>query len=110
MSDLSLADVYRARRRLEGRVSRTPLVESPALSAQAGTRVFLKLETVQPTGSFKVRGATHALAVLAEQGCKGVVTASTGNHGRAVAYAAHALGVEAVVCMSSLVPRNKVEA
>lgn len=110
MSDLSLADVYRACRRLEGRVCRTPLVESPALSAVAHTPVFLKLETVQPTGSFKLRGATNALAALAEQGCRQVVTASTGNHGRAVAHAACALGIEATVCMSGLVPANKVEA
>jgi threonine dehydratase len=110
MSDLSLADVYRARRRLEGRVCRTPLIESTALSALAHTPVFLKLETVQPTGSFKLRGATNALASLAERGCRQVVTASTGNHGRAVAYAARALAVEATVCMSALVPGNKVDA
>lgn len=110
MSVVCPADVYRARQRIGTRVRRTPLVESPSLSALAGTRVLLKLETVQPTGSFKVRGATHALAVLAEQGCTRVVTASTGNHGRAVAYAAQALGMQATVCMSSLVPANKVEA
>ncbi|MFT4064479.1 hydroxyectoine utilization dehydratase EutB [Paraburkholderia sp.] len=109
-SDLSLADIYRARSRIEGRVCRTPLVESPGLSALAGTPVYLKLETVQPTGSFKVRGATNALARLAQQGCRRVVTASTGNHGRAVAHAARALGIEATVCLSRLVPANKVEA
>jgi threonine dehydratase len=108
MSAISLADVYRARRRLEGRASRTPLVESLTLSAHVGAPVYLKLETVQPTGSFKARGAVNALAELSRNGCKGVVTASTGNHGRAVAYAAQAAGVEAVVCMSSLVPANKV--
>ncbi len=110
MSVLSLADVYRARRRIEGRVCRTPLVESQSLSARADTPVFLKLEIVQPTGSFKLRGATSALARLAEQGCRKVVTASTGNHGRAVAYAARALGIDATVCMSTLVPDNKVKA
>ncbi|MET3247486.1 threonine dehydratase [Burkholderia sp. OAS925] len=107
---LSLADVYRARRRIEGRVLRTPLIKSPSLSAIAGAPVFLKLETVQPAGSFKLRGATNALAQLVEQGCRKVVTASTGNHGRAVAHAARALGIEATVCMSALVPGNKVEA
>jgi threonine dehydratase len=110
MSVLSLADVYRARRRIEGRVTRTPLVESASLSRIAGTSVHLKLETVQPTGSFKLRGATNALADLAEQGVGRVVTASTGNHGRALAHAARVLGMEAVVCMSSLVPANKVDA
>jgi threonine dehydratase len=61
VSVLSLVDVYRARRRLEGRVVRTPLVESSTLTRFAGAPVFLKLETVQPTGSFKIRGATKAL-------------------------------------------------
>jgi threonine dehydratase len=110
MSAFSLADVYRARRRIEGRVCRTPLVESPALSRIAGVPVHLKLETVQPTGSFKLRGATNALAGLAEEGVTRVVTASTGNHGRALAHAARSLGLEAAVCMSSLVPKNKVDA
>jgi threonine dehydratase len=110
MSDLSLADIYRARSRIDGRVYRTPLVESPSLSAHAATPVYLKLETVQPTGSFKLRGATNMLAQLSEQGCTRVVTASTGNHGRAVAHASRALGIEATVCLSRLVPANKVEA
>jgi threonine dehydratase len=109
-SSLSLADVFRARQRLAGRVAFTPLVESATLSARIGAPVYLKLETVQPTGSFKLRGATNALAQLAESGVKRVVTASTGNHGRALAWGARALGMEAAVCMSSLVPRNKVDA
>jgi threonine dehydratase len=110
MSAISLADVYRARRRLAGRVVRTPLIESASLSALAGTPVHLKLETIQPTGSFKVRGATNALAELGARGCRAVVTASTGNHGRALAHSARALGMRATVCMSSLVPANKVDA
>ncbi len=110
MSALTLADVYRARQRIEGRALVTPLVHSLSLSRIAGVPVHLKLETLQPTGSFKLRGATNALAQIAEQGCKRVVTASTGNHGRAVAHAARALGIEAAVCMSSLVPKNKVDA
>ncbi|MBR8321853.1 MULTISPECIES: hydroxyectoine utilization dehydratase EutB [Burkholderia cepacia complex] len=110
MSFLSLSDVYRARRRLAGRADGTPLVASAALSARAGAAVYLKLETLQPTGSFKLRGATNALAELAAQRVTRVVTASTGNHGRAVAHAARALGIDAAVCMSSLVPANKVDA
>jgi threonine dehydratase len=110
MSALTLADVYRARQRIEGRAIVTPLVPSMSLSRIAGVPVHLKLETLQPTGSFKLRGATNALAQIAEEGCRRVVTASTGNHGRAVAHAARALGIEAAVCMSSLVPKNKVDA
>lgn len=110
MSILSLADVFRAQRRLEGRIARTPLVESTSLSLRAGVPVYLKLETVQPTGSFKVRGALNTLAEIVSDGATRVVTASTGNHGRALAYAARACGIEAAVCMSSLVPKNKVDA
>jgi threonine dehydratase len=110
MSVLSLADVYRARHRIGGRVTHTPLLASASLSRIAGAEIFLKLETTQPTGSFKLRGATNTLADLAERGIMKVVTASTGNHGRAVAYAARALGMEAAVCMSALVPKNKVDA
>jgi threonine dehydratase len=110
MSALTLADVYRARQRIEGRAIATPLVHSISLSRIAGVPVHLKLETLQPTGSFKLRGATNALAQLAAQGCTRVVTASTGNHGRAVAYAARALGIDATVCLSRLVPANKVDA
>ncbi|AIO30657.1 ectoine utilization protein EutB [Burkholderia cenocepacia] len=110
MSFLSLSDVYRARRRLAGHAVATPLVASATLSARIGAPVYLKLETLQPTGSFKLRGATNALVELAAQRVTRVVTASTGNHGRAVAHAARALGIEAAVCMSSLVPANKVDA
>ncbi|ABM57899.1 hydroxyectoine utilization dehydratase EutB [Verminephrobacter eiseniae] len=106
----TLAHVYRARQRIAGRICRTPLVASPALARMVGAPVYLKLETVHPTGSFKLRGATNALVALAEQGVKRVVTASTGNHGRALAYAARALGMEATVCLSALVPQNKVDA
>lgn len=76
-----------------------------------GVEVFLKLECHQTTGSFKLRGATHAILKLDQMArSKGVVTASTGNHGRALAHAARALGVPVVVCMSDLVPDNKVKA
>jgi threonine dehydratase len=110
MSILSLADVIQARQRLAGRVLHTPLVESASLSRRAGVPVFMKLEVVQPTGSFKVRGATNTLADMVSEGVTRVVTASTGNHGRALAHAARVLGIEAAVCMSSLVPKNKVDA
>jgi threonine dehydratase len=81
------------------------------LSHIIGSDVLLKLETVQPTGAFKIRGAANALAQLSPQArTKGVVCCSTGNHGRAVAYAARRLGIEATVCVSELVPPNKLAA
>lgn len=107
---LTLADAYAARRRIAGRVVRTPLVPSPTLSELTGAEIHLKLEHRQATGSFKLRGATNALLALPEAVlAKGVVAASTGNHGRALAHAARLAGVRCVVCMSRLVPANKVE-
>jgi threonine dehydratase len=94
-----------------GRVLRTPLKPSSRLSDIAGAPVHLKLENSQTTGAFKLRGATNAILSLdAEARRRGVVTASTGNHGRALAQAAKAEGIRAVVCMSAMVPANKVDA
>lgn len=108
---VAFAAVEAAARRLSGRVARTPLVASPSLTRLCGHPVHLKLETRQPVGAFKLRGAMNALLALDEAARRrGLVTASTGNHGRAVAYAAREAGVPAVVCMSALVPANKVEA
>lgn len=105
---LSLADVLAARRTIAGVAARTPLVPSPHLSAIAGLEFLLKLETTQPIGAFKLRGAVNAVFNL-PAGASGVTCCSTGNHGRGVAYAARAKGLRAVVCMSSLVPRAKVD-
>nr|WP_292138184.1 hydroxyectoine utilization dehydratase EutB [Mesorhizobium sp.] len=83
---------------MAGKVERTPTVLSHSLSEQFGVPVHLKLEHRQTTGSFKLRGASNAVASLnAEQKARGVVAASTGNHGRAV------------ICMSRLVPGNKLD-
>ncbi|WP_284313608.1 hydroxyectoine utilization dehydratase EutB [Labrys miyagiensis] len=105
---VGLDEIRMAQARIEGHVLRTPLVESLALS-QGGPAIFLKLETRQTTGAFKLRGATNAV-LMAGSSAKGFVTASTGNHGRAVAHAAKAQRRRAVVCMSNLVPANKVDA
>ncbi len=108
---VTLADIKRAAARIFTRVTRTPLVYSGSLSERTGQPVHLKLETRQPIGAFKLRGAMNAILSLDDAARKrGLVTASTGNHGRAVAYAARELGVPATICMSSLVPANKVEA
>jgi threonine dehydratase len=108
---MAFTEVLEARRRLAGRVLVTPLRDAPGLSARAGLRVRLKCEQQQTTGSFKLRGATNALLSLDEDRRRaGVVAASTGNHGRALAFAARQLGVRAVICMSRLVPENKVSA
>lgn len=91
-------------------VLRSPLIPA-ALSDRIGVDVLLKLETLQPTGAFKLRGATNAVSRLTgDEARRGVVCCSTGNHGRAVAHAARARGIPATVCLSSLVPQVKVDA
>ncbi|MCW5707761.1 hydroxyectoine utilization dehydratase EutB [Shinella sp.] len=106
---VTLADIELAARRIDGRVLRTPFVPSASLTERCGVPVDLKLEHHQTTGSFKLRGATNAvLSLSADQRARGVVAASTGNHGRALAYAAKAEGSVATICMSRLVPENKV--
>jgi len=111
MSALQLNDIYLARQRIEALVRRTPMEYSASLSQRLGVAVYLKLESQQITGSFKLRGASHAVAQLsAEQKVRGVVAASTGNHGRALAYAASQQGVRVTICLSHLVPANKVQA
>jgi threonine dehydratase len=108
---IPLSEAYAARRRISGRVLRTPLIASPALSGRAGGAVYLKLENLQETGSFKVRGAFNKLLGLsAEERRRGVITFSTGNHGKAVACAAREVGVRAVVCVSERVPEYRLRA
>ena len=106
---VTLAEIEQAARRIKGRVLETPFVLSAALTERCGVPVGLKLEHHQTTGSFKLRGATNAVLSLSpEARARGVVAASTGNHGRALAHAAKAEGAIATICMSRLVPENKV--
>ena len=108
---IPFTEVLKARERLANRVLLTPMRGAPGLDRRTGQHVRLKCEHQQTTGSFKLRGATNALLLLdEEQRRRGVVAASTGNHGRALAHAARQMGVPAVICMSSLVPANNVEA
>ena len=103
------ADVQAAARAIAPHVLRTPLLRSPALDAIAGGPVWLKLENLQTTGSFKLRGAFNALLALdAEQRARGVVAYSTGNHGQAIAWAARLLGVRATIVMPVDAPSNKI--
>ncbi|CAN7707860.1 hydroxyectoine utilization dehydratase EutB [Mesorhizobium sp. LjRoot246] len=110
MTQVALEHIRAARDRIAGKVERTPTVLSHSLSEQFGVPVHLKLEHRQTTGSFKLRGASNAVASLsAGERARGVVAASTGNHGRALAHAAKLEGLRAVICMSRLVPGNKLD-
>ncbi|MFW6082821.1 MAG: threonine ammonia-lyase, partial [Chloroflexota bacterium] len=108
---LQLIDIYAARLRIREHTLRTPLVFSPALSEMTGSEIYLKLECWQRCGCFKVRGASNMVAALStEERAQGVVTASSGNHGLAVARAAKSFGcASATIVLPEDADRSKVE-
>ena len=109
--EVTVRDVRLAKERIAPLVTRTPLLRSRPLSEQVGAPAYLKLENLQDTASFKIRGAANRVLTLApEDKERGVVTVSTGNHGRAMSYVAKRLDVHAVVCIPEGTARNKVEA
>lgn len=100
MESLTLRDILEARERISGTVHRTPLFRSATFSEWTGCEVYMKAENLQKTGSFKIRGASNKILSLPrDKGLRGVLTASSGNHGQAVAYAARACGYPATVIM-----------
>jgi len=103
-------EVRAAASRIANGITRTPLVPSSGLSAIAGGEVFLKLECRQQGGSFKLRGALHALLSLSpDERARGVVAASAGNHGRGIAMAAERRGISATIFVPSNAPMIKRE-
>ncbi len=110
---VSVDNIEQARKRISEYIKITPLRHAEALSNLTGASVFLKLENEQVTGSFKVRGALNRLMTLSkEEAERGVMTASTGNHGLGVAFAAKQLGINAKVVFpigASTVKRNKMK-
>src|SRR5439155_17324245 len=106
---LDLADLDRARKRLEGAIYESPCPYSQTLSELSGTRCFVKLENLQMTGSFKERGAANLLLQLgADARRQGVIAASAGNHGLAVAFHAQRLSIPATIVMPEYAPLIKV--
>lgn len=106
----SASDIWVARKRVSQIAARTPLVYSEAISKQTESNIYLKLETLQPIGAFKLRGATNKILSLSPEKQKlGVATYSTGNHGIAVAYVAKQLGIPAYVFISNRVPQAKID-
>jgi threonine dehydratase len=102
-------DVLEARRRLRGVALETPLVPCPGGDGER--RLFFKPESLQPTGAFKLRGAYNKISALGDEAhARGVVAHSSGNHARAVAYAARALGVKATIVMPRDAPQGKLDA
>src|ERR1700739_4678355 len=105
-----LADVLAARQRIAPHLQPTPLYRYPALDAVTGTCTWVKHENHQPVGAFKVRGGVNLVSQLTEdERRRGVIAASTGNHGQAVAYAANLFGVRAMICVPERANPVKVE-
>src|ERR1700683_528367 len=108
--ELDLADVLAARQRIAPYLRPTSLSRYPALDALTGARTWVKHENHQPVGAFKVRGGVNLVSQLsAGERHRGVIAASTGNHGQSVAYAADLFGVRAVICMPEQATPVKVE-
>ncbi|MGA3112864.1 MAG: threonine ammonia-lyase [Syntrophobacteraceae bacterium] len=109
--EISAAEIERAAGVLRGRVIRTPLIYSPTFSRLAGFEVYLKLENLQATGSFKIRGATYKILNELERiGKGGVVAASAGNHAQGVALAASRAGLASTIVMPEWASISKQEA
>ena len=104
------ADIEAAAKRLQGVAVRTPLVNFPVLDERLGARVFLKVETLQRTGSFKFRGAYNKVSSIPQdRRAAGVVAYSSGNHAQGVAAAAKLLGMPATIVMPADAPKAKRE-
>jgi threonine dehydratase len=107
----TFADVLQARRVLEQHLTRTPFYESVSIGKRLGLRLFIKYESHQPVGAFKVRGNINkVLSMDREERLRGAVTASMGNHGQGLCYAARLADVQAVVVMPEKANPDKVEA
>lgn len=111
---LQYQQIVAAQQAIQAFVHRTPMVRSQTLSSRWNTNVYLKLECLQKTGSFKPRGAFNKLLHLQSQGGQGtnprVVGVSGGNHAQGLAYAARTLGMHATICMPETTPRNYLDA
>ena len=106
----TIADVYRAKHVIEGKLPRTPLVYSPALSRELGFEAHVKLESLQPIGAFKVRGGVYFASTLSEdEKARGIIGASTGNHGQSLAYGANLAGARCIIAMPVEANPMKVE-
>jgi threonine dehydratase len=108
---IELADIEAARARIADVAARTPLVRLYAPEVPAETEIYLKLEALQPIGSFKIRGATNAIRLAPETArARGLVTASAGNMAQGVAWAARELGLMATIAVPEHAPQAKLDA
>ena len=111
MSIPKLQDILQSQKRIRPYLARTPLHSYPAINELVGTTLFIKHENYQPVGAFKVRGGINLISQLSPQEReRGVIAASTGNHGQSVAYAARLFGVRAIIVVPEKANPGKVAA
>lgn len=109
MSKVTLETIQQAKKVLEGVIKKTPLIESPSLEKEVGGEIYLKMENLQRTGSFKIRGAMNKIASLTEEEkARGVIASSAGNHAQGVALGATAKGIKSTIVMPETAPMAKV--
>lgn len=107
----TFTDVLKARKRISPYLTKTPLINYAGLSKVLGFEAYVKHENCQPTGAFKIRGGINLVSQLSpEEKARGVITASTGNHGQSIALASRMFGVKAIVCVQERANPDKVEA
>lgn len=108
--EVGISEIKEARKNLSKFLAVTPLLHNPWLSQELGCEIYLKLETAQPIGSFKIRGATHAILSLSDtEKKKGVIAASAGNHAQGVAWGSRQAGVKATIVMPKNAPLMKIQ-
>jgi threonine dehydratase len=107
-NEITYDDIVAARKRIAAHIQPLRVTRSESLSSRCDGDIMLAHEYLQTTGAFKLRGAMNAVLQL-PPGASGVTAVSTGNHGRALAYSARQAGVPCIICMSELVPPNKIE-
>src|SRR5699024_8935915 len=104
---LTIQDIQQAQKTIQGVAQETPIMTSSTLSGKAENKVFLKGEHLQRTGAFKIRGAANKIKNVVQEGATSIVTASSGNHGQAVAYIGYQLGVETTVVVPETISPMK---
>ncbi len=108
--NLPLSQIKEARERIKGLINKTPCIYSLPLSRICQKNIFLKLENLQVTQAFKARGSANKISLLSqEEKDRGVITASSGNHGQGLALAAFRAGIKAVIVLPEVAPTNKIE-
>jgi threonine dehydratase len=111
MNEPTFQDVLLAKRQIAPYLKRTPTHRYAALDDLIGAAVYVKHENYQPVGAFKVRGGVNLISQLSEEEkSRGVISASTGNHGQSVAFAARLFGVKAIICAPTQAPKVKIDA